>query len=280
MSLKKFPEGFIWGTATAAYQIEGAWNEDGKGLSTWDHFSHLPNRVLNGDIGDVACDHYHRMPQDVALLKELGIPTYRFSISWPRILPDGQGQPNPKGLDFYSRLVDELLKNGITPLVTLNHWDLPLALEGIGGWVNRDIVDRFSEYADMMFKHLGDRVRLWATHNEPWVVAFMGYGMGIFPPGLSDYSKAYQSGHHLLLSHARAAQIFRQDHYAGQIGIVLNMQWHKPASDSVDDQSACRRSYQQGNALFLQPLVYDTYPRNCLTGSGPCSPKLPPGIWI
>jgi beta-glucosidase len=232
MAFRQFPEGFLWGAATAAYQVEGAWNEDGKGESIWDRFTHRPYRILNGDTGDVACDHYHRMPEDVALMQELKLQTYRFSISWPRVLPQGRGAPNQKGLDFYDRLVDALLAADIVPNATLNHWDLPQAIQDAGGWPNRDSAGWFADYAWLMFDRLGDRVAMWATHNEPWVAAFMGYAFGDFAPGLSDLSQAYQTVHHLLLSHGQAVQVFRQGGYRGEIGIVLDIPHRQPASDS------------------------------------------------
>jgi len=178
-----FPDGFLWGAATSAYQIEGAWDEDGKGESIWDRFAHRRYNVANGDTGDAACDHYHRMPQDVALMRELGLKTYRFSMSWARVLPQGRGPVNPKGLDFYDRLVDALLAADLAPTVNLFHWDLPQALQDAGGWPHRDSADWFADYARIIFDRLGDRVRLWITHNEPWVAAFLGYGSGEHAPG-------------------------------------------------------------------------------------------------
>ena len=209
---KQFPEGFLWGASTAAYQVEGAWNDDGKGESVWDHFAHLPYRVENGDTGDTACDHYHRMPDDVVLMKSLGLTGYRFSIAWTRILPDGRGKVNSKGLDFYKRLLDELQKAGIKPNITLNHWDLPQALQELGGWNNRDCADWFADYAQVVFDQLADRDCMWATHNEPMVVA-SGYGGGTMAPGLADQSQLYRVIHHLNLAHGKAVKIFR----AGQL---------------------------------------------------------------
>ena len=277
MGFKQFPDGFIWGAATAAYQIEGAWNEDGRGESTWDHYSHTLYNTLNGDSGDVACDHYHRMPQDVQLIKDLGIKNYRFSTSWSRVLPTGAGEPNPLGLDFYSRLVDQLLQAGIRPLLTMNHWDMPQALEEKGGWVNRDTTDRFVAYAEILLKKLGDRVDLWATHNEPFVVAFMGYAQGIFPPGLSDYSKAFQAGHHLLLSHGKTVRLFRQGAYQGQIGIVLNTHWSQAATTSRADTDARQRAFDNNPGFFLDPLFKGHYPPNLLQWAGPMQPHIEPG---
>jgi beta-glucosidase len=277
MSFRQFPKGFVWGAATASYQIEGAWNEDGKGESIWDRFTHQPYRILNGDTGDVGCDHYHRMPQDVALMKELGLQTYRFSISWPRVLPQGRGAANEQGLDFYDRLVDNLLAANILPNATLNHWDFPQALQEVGGWPNRDSADWFADYARLMFDRLGDRVALWATHNEPWVVAFIGYAWGEFAPGIADFSQACQAAHHLLLGHGKAVQVFRQGGYKGQIGIVLDIHRHQPASDSEADRAACQRAYESGPGLFLIPLFKGHYPEMLMEWIGPHAPKVQAG---
>ncbi len=277
MSLQQFPAGFLWGAATASYQIEGAWNEDGKGESIWDRFSHRPYTIFNGDTGDVACDHYHRMPEDVALMKELGLQTYRFSISWPRVLPQGRGAVNEKGLDFYDRLVDRLLEAGIMPNATLNHWDFPQALQDEGGWPNRDSVEWFTDYARVMFDRLGDRVDMWATHNEPWVIAFIGYAWGDMAPGIADYSQALQTAHHLLLSHGKAVQVFRQGGYKGEIGIVLDVSHVQPATDSEADHAACQRAYEGGNALFLSPLFKGHYPQALFEWLGPHTPRVESG---
>jgi len=277
MSILQFPEGFLWGVATSAYQIEGAWNEDGKGESIWDHFVHRPYNVLNGDTGDVACDHYHHMPEDVALMKELGIKTYRFSIAWPRLLPQGRGAANGKGLDFYDHLVDNLLAAGIVPNATLNHWDYPQALQELGGWPNRDSADWFADYARLVFDRLGDRVAFWATHNEPWVIAFIGYAWGALAPGICDYSQAYQTIHHLLLAHGKTVQLFRQGGYKGQIGIVLNLGHFEPASDSDADRAACQRSYEENVALFMDPLFKGCYPQTLLDWIGPHAPHVQSG---
>lgn len=276
-NLLKFPDGFIWGAATAAYQIEGAWNEDGKGESIWDRFAHSPYRVLNNDNGDVACDHYHRMPEDVALMKELGLNSYRFSISWPRVLPEGRGAINQKGLDFYDQLVDNLLQAEITPNATLYHWDLPQTLQDKGGWPNRDSVEWFVDYARLMFDKLGDRVAMWATHNEPWVVAFMGYAWGEMAPGIADYSQAFQTAHHLLLSHGKAVQAFREGGYTGKIGIVLNLSHVVPASDSKADRAAAQRAYESASAIFLDPLFKGRYPEMLIDWIGPHAPTIQNG---
>jgi beta-glucosidase len=277
MSLRQFPDGFLWGAATAAYQIEGAWNEDGKGEGIWDRFTHSPYRIANGDTGDVACDHYHRMPEDVGLMKELGLQTYRFSISWPRVLPQGQGAVNPKGLDFYDRLVDKLLEADIVPNVTLNHWDFPQALQDKGGWPNRDSADWFADYARVMFDKLGDRVALWSTHNEPWVMAFVGYAFGEFAPGIADFSQAFQTTHHLLLAHGRAVQVFRQGGYKGEIGLVLDLQHRQPATDSEADRAACQRAYEYTHALFLDPLFKGCYPEMLFEWVRPHAPRIHDG---
>jgi beta-glucosidase len=263
----------LWGATTSAYQIEGAWNEDGKGEGIWDRFTHRPYNILNGDTGDVACNHYHRMPQDVALIKELGLFSYSFSVSWPRVLPLGRGAVNEKGFDFYNRLVDELLEAEILPVVTLNHWDYPQALEDAGGWPVRDSVDWFADYARVVFDRLGDRVTTWITHNEPWVVAFLGYAIGVHAPGLCDYSKAYQVVHHLLLSHGVTVQLFRQGGYKGEIGIVLNLEGYEPASEREADRAACQRVYEESASLFLDPLFNGHYPEMLFDWIGPHQPR-------
>jgi len=276
MAFRHFPEGFLWGSATAAYQVEGAWNEDGKGESIWDRFTHQPYRIHNGDTGDTACGHYHRWREDVALMRTLGLKSYRFSISWSRVLPQGRGEVNRQGLDFYDRLVDELLAGGIQPNATLYHWDLPQALQDQGGWTNRDSTNWFAEYAEVVFRHLGDRVSYWATHNEPWVIAFMGYGQGVHAPGLANLSDAYQSTHNLLLAHGKAVQGFRSGGYPGKIGIVLSLNHYIPASPSEADQVACRRAYAEASALFAEPVLLGRYPQDLLEWIGPHQPRIEP----
>lgn len=271
-----FPASFLWGVATSAFQIEGAWNEDGKGESIWDRFNHKPYAILDGDHADVACDHYHHMSQDVQLMKELGLQTYRFSISWPRILPQGRGIINEKGLDFYDRLVDNLLTANIVPNATLYHWDLPQALQDLGGWPNRDVINWYAEYARIVFDRLGDRVSLWSTFNEPWVVASLGYGQGVFAPGLADASQQYQTTHHLLLAHGKALQIFRQGGYKGKIGIVLNTARHIPASDSAADRAACERARNEELYFFTDALYHGEYPQDLIEWIGPHAPKIGP----
>jgi beta-glucosidase len=260
MTTRTFPEGFLWGSATASYQIEGAWDADGKGESIWDRFCHTPYRVQDGDTGDVACDHYHRWQEDVDLMQSLGLKAYRMSIAWTRILPEGRGQVNHKGLDFYDRLVDRLLAAGIVPNITLNHWDLPQAIQDVGGWPNRDTVEWFADYARVVFDRLGDRVAMWATHNEPMVIAFLGYQIGTFAPGIADTTQALQTVHHLLLSHGRAVEVYRQGNYPGKIGIVLNISPYQPASDSEADRQACQRLDQLYTRIFTEPLFEGHYP--------------------
>lgn len=277
MPVRQFPPGFLWGAATAAYQIEGAWNEDGKGESVWDRFSHTPGTIEAGHTGDVACDHYHRMPQDVALMKSLGLKGYRFSISWPRVIPAGRGAANPKGLDFYDRLVDELLAAGIFPNVTLNHWDLPQALQDEGGWANRDIAGWFADYAKLMFDHLGDRVTMWATHNEPFVVSMMGYGSGRFAPGIADLTQAYRAVHHLNLAHGRAVQAFRSGGYEGRIGIVLDLHNYEPASPNPTDVAACQRAVEAAQGVFIDPIFKGHYPSALFEWLKPVAPPIEPG---
>jgi beta-glucosidase len=277
MLVRKFPDGFLWGASTAAYQVEGAWNEDGKGESVWDRFCHTPGRIENGDTGDVACDHYHRMPQDVALMRELGFKAYRFSIAWARILPDGTGAVNPKGLDFYDRLLDELGKAGIRANATLNHWDLPQALQDRGGWPNRDCADWFADYARIVFDRLGDRVAMWATHNEPVVPSLVGYGSGVFAPGLADSSAAYQAAHTLNLAHGKAVQVFRQGGYPGKIGIVLDLHNLIPASESEPDRLAWQRTLENAQYIFLDPIFNGHYPAYLMEWLGPSAPNIQPG---
>ena len=268
---RRFPAGFLLGVATSAYQIEGAWDEDGRRMSVWDEFVRRPYRVVDGSTGDVACDHYHRMAEDVDLMRSLGIGAYRFSIAWPRIVPAGRGRVNPLGLDFYDRLVDRLLAAGIAPYATLNHWDLPIALEATGGWTDRETVKPFVDYANVLFDRLGDRVSGWLTHNEPWCQAFLGHATGHHAPGRCDMSAAYQVVHHLLLSHGLTVQAFRASRAVGQIGIALNPQWYIAASDDVADQAARERMWANTVDLFLEPMVRGTYPSDLMDWIGPHS---------
>jgi len=257
----KFPDGFVWGAATAAYQIEGGWNEDGRGESIWDRFSHTPGKVLNGDTGDVACDHYHRWREDITLMKDLGIKAYRFSIAWPRILPQGRGKVNPAGLDFYSRLVDALLEAEITPFVTLYHWDLPQALEDQGGWPARETAAAFVEYAHATTRALGDRVKHWITLNEPFVSAFVGYRDGRHAPGRTSLEDSFAAAHHLLLAHAHSLPVIRQNAAGAQAGIVLDIIPAYPASVSAEDQQAAWMARAAHHLWFLEPLAGRGYPQ-------------------
>ncbi len=258
--LLRFPKGFTWGAATASYQIEGAWEKDGKGESIWDRFAHTPGKILDGSSGDVACDHYHLWPQDVDLMQSLNLQAYRFSIGWPRILPDGRGPVNQAGLDFYSRLVDGLLEAGITPFVTLYHWDLPQALQDEGGWPARATAEAFVEYADVVSRYLGDRVKHWMTHNEPWVVAFVGHQMGAHAPGRQDWASAFRAAHHVLLSHGWAVPVLRSNSPGAEVGISLNLSHVGPASSRAADLDACRRLDGHVARWFLDPLYGRHYP--------------------
>jgi beta-glucosidase len=271
-----FPQGFAWGVATAAYQIEGAWNEDGRGLSIWDTFCHQPGKIESGDTGDVAADHYHRWSEDVSLMADLSLNAYRFSISWSRVLPEGRGKANPAGMDFYSRLVDALLARGIQPFVTLYHWDLPQALQDRGGWANRDIVHYFAEYAHLVGSRLGDRVTYWITHNEPFVTAFAGHYAGDHAPGMQDPAIAFQVTHHLLLSHGYAVEALRDAVSRSQVGITLNLSPVHPASDAEEDQQAAGRVDGVNNRLFLDPVFLGCYPDDVLALFGPLFPQVPP----
>ena len=259
-----FPKGFVWGAATSAYQIEGAAAEDGRGESIWDRFARTPSKVEDGSSGDVACDHYHRWKGDIALMKRLGLHAYRFSIAWPRIVPAGRGAINPAGLDFYSRLVDGLLESGIEPYATLYHWDLPQPLQDEGGWANRATAQAFAEYADAVSRKLGDRVRQWITHNEPWCASMLGYQTGRHAPGLTDWPSALAASHHLLLSHGLAGPILRANSPGAQVGITLNLCPAVPASESREDHDATRHFDGHFNRWFLDPLYRGRYPSDIL----------------
>lgn len=262
--LFQFPKDFIWGAATASYQIEGAWNEDGKGESIWDRFSHTPGKIENADTGDVACDHYHRWADDIKLMQAIGLKGYRFSVAWPRILPEGRGKINQAGLDFYNRLVDGLLDAGIEPYLTLYHWDLPQILEDQGGWPARMVVDAFVEYADVVSRSLGDRVQKWTTFNEPFVSALVGYLEGRHAPGLRDVHKMVAASHHLLLSHGRAVPVIRANSADSQVGITLNLSTATPASPSLTDRQAARLDDGRLNRWYLDPLAGRGYPQDTL----------------
>jgi beta-glucosidase len=259
-----FPPGFLWGTATASYQIEGAVKSDGRGTSIWDTYSHTPGAVWNGDTGDVACDHYHRMDEDLDLLAELGVGAYRFSVAWPRIQPTGKGPANQSGLDFYRRLVDGLNARHIEPTCTLYHWDLPQELEDAGGWCVRDTADRFAEYVDIVARSLGNDVERWITLNEPWCSSWLGYGVGRHAPGIEDIGKAAAANHHLLLAHGLAVPILRAAVPSAKVGITLNLGDHRPGSEHELDVAAARRADGNLNRLFLDPLFHGQYPDDML----------------
>ena len=259
-----FPPGFVWGSATAAYQIEGAVHADGRLPSIWDVFCQVPGNVTGGDTGDVACDHYRRMDADLDLMAELGLPSYRFSVSWPRVIPGGSGPVNEAGLDFYRRLVDGLLERGITPLLTLYHWDLPQALQFEGGWTNRDTVDRFADYAEVIGRALGDRVPTITTLNEPWCAAFLGHASGVHAPGLTDNATALLVAHHLNLAHGRAVRAVRSVCPA-QLSVTLNLAQVRPASDSEADLAAAEHVDRIANRIFLDPMLRGSYPQELLT---------------
>ncbi len=256
---RAFPEDFRWGVASSAYQIEGAVREDGRGPSIWDTFCELPGKIRDGNSGRVACDHYHRYPEDVALMRRLGIRNYRLSVSWPRIFPDGAGKPNPRGLEFYDRLIDELVNSGITPLVTLYHWDLPQALEDRGGWRSREIAPVFADYAATVVRRLGDRVKTWVTHNEPWCTAVLGHETGQHAPGMRDRRSALVAAHHALLGHATAMEALRAEG-AERVGITLNLDHFYPATERAPDREAVRRVEARQTRWFLDPVLTGRYP--------------------
>jgi beta-glucosidase len=263
-----FPPDFLWGAATSAYQVEGAVHEGGRGRSVWDTFSRTPGRVAAGDTGEVAADHYHRWREDVALMADLGLAAYRFSVAWPRIQPDGRGRPNPAGLAFYQRLVDGLLEQGIQPWVTLYHWDLPQALEDRGGWPARETADRFVDYAAAVFGTLADRVRWWTTLNEPWCAAFLGYGSGEHAPGIRDDQAAVRAAHHLLLAHGQAVRALRAIDPSARLGVTVDPYPVSATSHEPADQDAARRIDGLRNRLLLDPLLLGRYPEDVLDDLG------------
>lgn len=262
MKFFQFPINFQWGTATASYQIEGAAHEDGRSESIWDVFSHTPGKVLNGDTGEMACDHYHHWKEDVALMKELGYKAYRFSIAWPRILPDGRGKINQAGLDFYNRLIDELLNADISPMVTLYHWDLPACLPN--AWLNRSTADAFVEYSGVAVRAFGDRIKTWITLNEPFCSSFLSYNVGIHAPGMRDTSKALMAAHYLLLAHGMTVPVIRENCPCAQVGIVLNLAPIHPETQSPENISAARHMDGELNRWFLDPLNGNGYPSDMI----------------
>ena len=252
---------FVWGAATAAYQVEGAWQEGGKGLSIWDAYAHTPGKILNGDNGDIACDQYHRFEEDVELMRGMGITAYRFSISWSRIVPDGLGAVNQSGIDYYKRLINCLLSNGIAPWVTLYHWDLPLALQmEKDGWLSKETAEAFARYAKICFAAFGDRVKNWITLNEPWCSSVLGHGLAVFAPGRKSPDEPYLAAHNLLLAHAMAVKEFRAGKFDGAIGITNNCDWREPLTNSQGDRDAAQRSLEFFYGWFTDPVVFGDYP--------------------
>lgn len=264
MTFLRFPDGFQWGAATASYQIEGAYDEDDRGLSIWDTFSHQPGRVQDGENGDIACDHYHRYGEDVALMRELGLQTYRLSVSWSRVLPFGTGAVNEKGIAFYDRLVDALLDAGIEPAVTLYHWDLPQALQDLGGWANREIVGAFEGYARLLYERLGDRVRRWITLNEPAIFTLMGHRTGVMAPGIRDLRITARAIHHALLAHGRAVAAFRESGREGEVGITNANTSYEPADGAPETLRATELARDFDTRLFHGPVFGQGYPESVL----------------
>jgi beta-glucosidase len=272
-----FPHDFTWGAATASYQIEGAAHADGRGESVWDRFCATPGKVRNGDSGDVACDFFHRYRNDIRLMRELGLDAFRFSVAWPRILPEGRGAVNEAGLDFYDRLVDELLLHDIEPFATLFHWDTPQALEDEGGWPARSTAEAFVEYVEAVVARLGDRVRHWITHNEPWVHAWIGHAWGQHAPGRTSESDAVAAAHHLLLSHGWGVEAIRRAVPDAHVGITLNLAHAYPASDTPEDEAAAWRVDGEGNRWFLDPVFRGAYPADLLERNELVAPHLRDG---
>lgn len=255
-----FPKDFLWGTATAAYQVEGAWNEDGKGESIWDRFGHTQGKIRGGATADVACDHYHRFSEDIGIVKQLNLKSYRFSISWPRIQPAGTGAANPKGLDHYSRLVDSLLEAGIRPFCTMYHWDLPQALEDKGGWPNRDLAGYYAEYAGILGKHFGDRITVWAPFNMPWTFAYLGYGAGAFPPGKADSRLFLRAAHTISLAQSQALRALKAASPSATVGSAYGMAPAYPKTESEADKAATARYHAMNNVFFLNAAMHGKYP--------------------
>lgn len=275
----QFPSDFVWGTATASYQVEGAVKEDGRGVSIWDTFSHTPGKVENGDTGDVADDHYHRWREDIALMKQMNVNAYRFSVAWPRILPTGRDAINEMGIAWYDRLVDELLEAGITPYLTLYHWDLPQPLQDEDGWLRRGIADDFAAYTDVISRALGDRVKHWITLNEPWVIAWLGHMMGAHAPGIRDETprSALLATHHLYLAHANAVQVLRQNVPGAKVGITLNLSPADPATAKSADLEAVTRYDGFFNRWYLDPLFRGHYPADAVEAFSAFMPEIHPG---
>jgi beta-glucosidase len=262
--MTQFPQSFTWGTATSSYQIEGGWQQAGKGLSIWDAFTHTPGKIIDGSNGDMTCDHYHNFKKDIALMAKQGLKAYRFSLSWPRIQPQGYGKANKEGIEFYSDLIDTLLEHDIEPWVTLYHWDLPLTLQlEYDGWLNPEIADFYKAYAEICFDAFGDRVKHWITLNEAWVVAMLGYGQAVFAPGRESKTEPYIAAHHLLRAHAYAVDTFRkkyQHKQNGLIGITNNCDWREPLTDSQKDKAAAQRALEFFLGWFADPIYLGAYP--------------------
>lgn len=274
---RQFPKGFLWGTATSAFQIEGATSADGRGESIWDRFCATPGAISTGETGDPACDSYHRYGEDIALMKAMHLNAYRLSVSWSRVIPDGNGPVNEAGLDYYDRLVDALLAEGIRPFITLYHWDLPQALQDQGGWAERMIVNDFVRYVEAVVGRLGDRVKDWATHNEPWCISILSHEYGEHAPGLHDRQMALQVAHHVLVAHGQAVPVIRQHCSEGRVGIVLNFTPAYPATDSEADQALTRREHARFNLWFLDPITGRGYPLDAWQGYGADVPQIEAG---
>ena len=257
----EFPQDFLWGTATAAYQVEGAWNEDGKGESIWDRFSHQPGKIKGGATADVACDHYHRYKEDIALVKAMNLKSYRFSISWPRIQPTGTGAANQKGIDHYSRMVDAVLEAGLRPFCTMYHWDLQQGLEDKGGWPNRDLAEYYAEYAGILAKNYGDRITVWAPFNMPWTVAYLGYGAGVFPPGKSDTKLFLRAMHTMALAQSQAQRALKAASPHATVGSAYGMAPAYPKTESEKDKAATARYHAMNNVFFLHAAMTGEYPK-------------------
>ena len=267
---------FVWGVATSSYQIEGAANEGGRGQSIWDTFCKVPGKVANFDNGDMACDHYHRYKEDLDLMKWMGVKAYRFSVAWPRVIPDGVGRVNEMGLDFYDRLIDSLLEREIAPWLTMYHWDLPEALQIRGGWNNREVVEWFGEYAEVLTSRFGDRVKNWMTLNEPLCSAWLGHLYGDMAPGIKDLQTALNVSHHLLMSHGLACQVIRSNVSEANVGIVINVTPAVPATDSQEDSNAAQLADGFDNRWFLDPVFGRTYPADVIDTLG-ASPEIHSG---
>jgi beta-glucosidase len=267
MASISFPKNFLWGTASASYQIEGAPSADGKGESIWDRFSHTPGKIKHGDTGDVACDFYHRYRDDIAMMADLGLNAARISLAWPRIVPNGKGEANHKGIDFYNRVIDELLKHNIQPFVTLYHWDLPQMLEDGGGWTNRDAASYFGDYAAVCAKAFGDRVKHWMAFNEPWIFTVLGYMFGIHAPGLRDRKLALRAGHVVNLAQGLGVRAIRANTKPDMVGTAFSMQPIFPKTDSPEDREAAERYHRFNNVWFLETAMEGRYPKIFLEGT-------------